>query len=90
MRNGSSAGNQSSLAHGEADSPLASAAPFRYSTERWGGDNHRSIPRDGCFGETGSSADRGGLLRTFRTTGEQVKVGEVLGAISDPFGQTET
>lgn len=32
----------------------------------------------------------GGLLRTYRTTGEEVAVGDVVGAVSDPFGQVET
>jgi predicted deacylase len=31
----------------------------------------------------------GGLMRTFRTIGEVVKKGEVLGVVSDPFGQIE-
>lgn len=35
-------------------------------------------------------APAGGLLRTFKTTGEQVNKGDVLGVISDPFGETET
>ncbi len=32
----------------------------------------------------------GGLLRTFKTIGEQAAKGDVLGAISDPFGESET
>jgi predicted deacylase len=35
-------------------------------------------------------APAGGLLRNFKTIGEQVAVNDVLGAISDPFGETET
>ncbi len=35
-------------------------------------------------------APAGGLLRTFKTNGEPVEKGDVLGAISDPFGETET
>lgn len=34
-------------------------------------------------------APAGGLLRTFRTTGDTVARNDVLGAISDPFGETE-
>ncbi|WP_262693872.1 succinylglutamate desuccinylase/aspartoacylase family protein [Kordiimonas aquimaris] len=35
-------------------------------------------------------APEGGLLRTYRTIGEEVDSGDVIGAISDPFGQMET
>jgi len=35
-------------------------------------------------------APAGGLLRTFRTIGEEVAAGDVLGTISDPFGEVET
>jgi len=35
-------------------------------------------------------APAGGLLRTFKSTGDEVVSGDVLGAISDPFGETET
>jgi len=35
-------------------------------------------------------APAGGLLRTFKATGEYVAEGDVLGLISDPFGETET
>ncbi len=35
-------------------------------------------------------APAGGLLRTFKTIGEEVKIGDVLGVISDPFGKIET
>jgi len=35
-------------------------------------------------------APAGGLLRTFRTTGEEVAKGDVLGVISDPFGEIDT
>jgi uncharacterized protein len=35
-------------------------------------------------------APAGGLLRTFKTIGEQVEERDVLGVISDPFGVTET
>ncbi|MBO6541852.1 MAG: succinylglutamate desuccinylase/aspartoacylase family protein [Alphaproteobacteria bacterium] len=34
-------------------------------------------------------APAGGLLRTFKTVGEQVVAGEMLGMISDPFGEAE-
>ncbi len=35
-------------------------------------------------------APAGGLLRTYKTIGEAVSEGDVLGVISDPFGETET
>lgn len=35
-------------------------------------------------------APAGGLLRTFKTTGEEVARGDVLGMISDPFGERES
>ncbi|WP_350335081.1 succinylglutamate desuccinylase/aspartoacylase family protein [Coralliovum pocilloporae] len=35
-------------------------------------------------------APAGGLLRTYRTIGEDVAAGDVLGVISDPFGEVET
>jgi len=35
-------------------------------------------------------APAGGLLRTFKTIGEEVAAGDVLGVISDPFGEKET
>jgi predicted deacylase len=35
-------------------------------------------------------APAGGLLRTFKSTGDEVQSGDILGAISDPFGETET
>jgi predicted deacylase len=35
-------------------------------------------------------APAGGLLRTFKTIGEQIQAGDLLGAISDPFGEVET
>ncbi len=35
-------------------------------------------------------APAGGLLRTFKSTGDEVTTGDLLGAISDPFGETET
>lgn len=35
-------------------------------------------------------APAGGLLRTFKTIGEDVPKGTVLGMVSDPFGETET
>lgn len=35
-------------------------------------------------------APAGGLLRSFRTTGDQVEAGSLLGAIADPFGEAET
>lgn len=35
-------------------------------------------------------APAGGLLRTFRTTGEEVNSGDVVGIVADPFGQIET
>ena len=31
----------------------------------------------------------GGLLRAFKTAGEMVKEGEVLGIVADPFGEAE-
>jgi predicted deacylase len=34
-------------------------------------------------------APAGGLLRTFKTIGDEVTKGDLLGAISDPFGETE-
>jgi predicted deacylase len=35
-------------------------------------------------------APAGGILRTFKTNGEPVNKGDILGAISDPFGESET
>ena len=35
-------------------------------------------------------APAGGLLRTFRSTGDMVVAGEVLGMVSDPFGEKDT
>ncbi|WP_020591965.1 succinylglutamate desuccinylase/aspartoacylase family protein [Kiloniella laminariae] len=35
-------------------------------------------------------AQAGGLLRTYKTSGDEVKAGDVLGAISDPFGEVES
>lgn len=35
-------------------------------------------------------APAGGLLRTYRTIGEEVREGDVVGAVSDPFGALET
>lgn len=35
-------------------------------------------------------APAGGLLRMFKTTGEQVQQGDIMGIISDPFGEVET
>lgn len=32
----------------------------------------------------------GGLLRSFKPTGDTVKKGDILGMVSDPFGETET
>jgi len=37
-----------------------------------------------------SRAPSGGLLRTFRQTGDIVNADEVLGVVSDPFGENET
>ncbi len=34
-------------------------------------------------------APRGGLLRTFKTIGEAVEKGDVLGIVSDPFGEVD-
>lgn len=34
-------------------------------------------------------APAGGLLRSFKTIGEQVNVGDQIGAVSDPFGEVE-
>ncbi|WP_417475980.1 succinylglutamate desuccinylase/aspartoacylase family protein [Leisingera sp.] len=57
------------------------------------------IPEDGVpLAETvpvraGSSswerAPAGGLLRAFKTTGDMVEQGEILGVVADPFGETE-
>ena len=35
-------------------------------------------------------APAGGLFRSYKTNGEQVEVGDVLGVIADPFGEIET
>ncbi len=35
-------------------------------------------------------APAGGLLRTFKTTGEEVSKGDILGVVADPFGEIET
>ncbi len=35
-------------------------------------------------------ASAGGLMRTFKTTGDQVAENDILGIISDPFGESET
>ena len=35
-------------------------------------------------------APAGGLLRTFKTIGERVEAGDLLGVIADPFGEVET
>jgi uncharacterized protein len=35
-------------------------------------------------------APAGGLLRTFKTTGETIAANDVLGVVSDPFGEVET
>lgn len=35
-------------------------------------------------------APAGGLLRTFKTIGEEVNTGDLLGMISDPFGEVDT
>ncbi len=35
-------------------------------------------------------APKGGILRAFRTSGDFVAVGDVIGIISDPFGEAET
>ncbi len=35
-------------------------------------------------------APAGGLLRTYRTTGEEVRAGDVIGVVADPFGEVET
>ena len=42
-----------------------------------------------CKGSHWLRAPAGGLLRTFRDTGEVVEKGDVLAAISDPFGHVE-
>lgn len=39
---------------------------------------------------TGSGLPPGGLLRTFKTIGEEVGKGDLLGVVSDPFGEAET
>jgi len=43
-----------------------------------------------CKRSTWLRAPAGGLMRTFKQTGDIVSVGEVLGVLSDPFGQIET
>lgn len=43
-----------------------------------------------CESSSWFRAPSGGLLRTYRTTGDLVEPGEVLGAVSDPFGDVET
>ena len=35
-------------------------------------------------------APAGGLLRTFKSIGEKVEAGDVLGVVADPFGEVET
>lgn len=35
-------------------------------------------------------APAGGMLRSYRTTGEEIEASGVLGAISDPFGESDT
>ena len=35
-------------------------------------------------------APAGGLLRTYKNVGEEVAVGDLLGVVSDPFGEVET
>ena len=42
-----------------------------------------------CKGSHWLRAPAGGLLRTFRAEGEVVETGDVLAAISDPFGEVE-
>ncbi len=50
-------------------------------------------PKVSSIRSTSSSwlrAPAGGLLRTYKTIGEEVGTGDVLGVISDPFGEIET
>ena len=50
-------------------------------------------PKVASIRSTSSSwlrAPAGGLLRTYKTIGEEVDTGDVLGVISDPFGEVET
>lgn len=52
-----------------------------------------SKPKSKHFTSKSSSwvrAPAGGLFRSYKTNGEQVEVGDVLGVISDPFGEVET
>ncbi|WP_299380959.1 hypothetical protein [uncultured Kiloniella sp.] len=35
-------------------------------------------------------APAGGLLRLFKSAGDEVKKGDILGVVSDPFGEIET
>lgn len=56
-------------------------------------DRQVEFPRDRPITSTRSSwlrAPDGGILRVVRSTGDIVAVGERLGTISDPFGETET
>lgn len=41
-------------------------------------------------GSTWTRAPAGGLLRTYKTTGDKVEIGDILGVVSDPFGEVET
>lgn len=43
-----------------------------------------------CTDSHWQRAPAGGLLRMFKAEGDIVEVGDVLAAISDPFGQSET
>jgi len=43
-----------------------------------------------CRTSSWMRAPAAGLLRSFRSTGDIVKAGEVLGIVSDPFGERET
>lgn len=57
------------------------------------------IPEDGvplaeadpvlCKSSSWERAPAGGLLRSFKTIGEMVEAGELLGIVSDPFGEDE-
>jgi len=52
-----------------------------------------SVPKSRTIHSHSSSwlrAPVGGLLRTYKTIGEEVSAGDVLGIISDPFGEIET
>jgi len=43
-----------------------------------------------CSGSGWTRAPAGGLFRAFRSSGETVKAGDVMGVVSDPFGDIDT